>query len=294
MDHEPVLLEEVIKILEPERGGAFIDATIDGGGHSAKILEHLPKNGLLVGMDQDGKMIEKAKIKFMEEGRLKLLSGNFGNIKEIAAPLADNFAGILFDLGLSIIQLKESGRGFTFQKDEPLVMTFKSAPGAGDLTAEEIVNKWSREDLQNMIKELGEDRFARKIAQAIVEARKLAPIKTTGDLSDIILRAVPKRYHYSRIHPATRTFQALRITVNNELEQLKNGLEGAWQILGGRGRIVVISYHSLEDRIVKKYFKHLADTKGAAILTKKPITPSREEVRANPHSRSAKLRAIQK
>lgn len=294
MGHKPVLLEEVIGFLNPESGKYFIDATADGGGHTEKILKKLPSDGLLVAVDQDEEMIERLKVKFEGEGRLKFLNGNFGDLYDLCRGYAKSYDGILFDLGFSSIQLEESKRGFSFQKDEPLLMTYKKNPEAGDLTAQEIVNKWSEADLREVIKKYGEERYARQIARAILRAREKFPIQTTRALSEIILKAVPRKYHFGRINPATRTFQALRIAVNDELNVLRSGLEGAWRLLGKKGRMAVISFNSLEDRIVKHYFRNLAKNEGAQILTKKPIVAEQKEVVLNPRARSAKLRVIEK
>jgi len=294
MSHDPVLLNKVMQFLRPEDGTAFIDATINGGGHSSEILKRMSRNSLLLGIDQDEEMLEKVRLRFEHEDRLHTITGNFRNLYELAHNLANGYDGILFDLGLSSIQLESSGRGFSFQRDEPLIMTFKKNFEPGDLIARDIVNQWREEDLARVIKEFGEERFAYSIAKHIVLARKSFSIQTTGELIRIIFKAVPKKYHHSRIHPATRTFQALRIVVNDELGALEDGMQEAWKLLKDGGRLVIISFHSLEDRLVKKYFNKLKSGEGATILTKKPVVPSKIDIEENPRARSAKLRAIVK
>ncbi len=217
--------------------------------------------------------------------------------------------GILFDLGMSSWHLEKSGRGFSFQNDEPLIMSYahnekskiKSQKSKIQiknkkyfLTAEEIVNKWSREAIERILREYGQERFAKRIAKKIVEERKIKPIKSTFQLVEIVKRAIPKRYQRQKIHPATRTFQALRIAVNDELENFKKGLSQSLEILEKGGRIVTISFHSLEDRICKNFFKEQNQKGLLKILTKKPITPSSQEIQKNPRASSAKLRAVEK
>jgi 16S rRNA (cytosine1402-N4)-methyltransferase len=188
------------------------------------------------------------------------------------------------------MQLEKSGRGFSFQKDEPLLMTLKSEPGPNDLTAREILNKWSEKEIADVLYKYGEERYSRRIARAIFERRKKKAVETTLELIDIVRASVPRSYRHGRINCATRTFQALRIAVNDELNALEEGLEKAWNALNDKSRMIVISFHSLEDRIVKNFFKKT----GGKILTKKPIVPSEEEIKNNPRSRSAKMRAIEK
>jgi 16S rRNA (cytosine1402-N4)-methyltransferase len=201
---------------------------------------------------------------------------------------------ILLDIGLSSNQFEDSGRGFSFQKDEPLIMSFKKDLKETDLTAKEILNTWDRENIEAILKGYGEEQFAWKISKAIVERREQKPIETTFELVDIVKSATPKFYHHRKIHPATKTFQALRITVNDEIESLKDGINKGFNILNKDGRIAVISFHSLEDRIVKQFFREMEDSGVGKRITKKPILPSEEEIRENPRSRSAKLRILEK
>ncbi|MEK7567268.1 MAG: 16S rRNA (cytosine(1402)-N(4))-methyltransferase RsmH [Patescibacteria group bacterium] len=296
MAHIPVLLNEAIKILEPERGRAFIDATADGGGHTEEILKRMNANAILVAVDRDESAIERLKNRFFGDSRLKLVVGNFRNLKSLAKNFSKVYDGIIFDLGMSSDQLNPpaggSGRGFSFKKDEPLLMTYETKPGPNQLTAASVINSWPEEKLAEILKDYGEERHARRIAKAIVEERRRLKILSTLRLAEIVSRAVPALYRRNKLHPATRTFQALRIAVNDELGTLEEGLDGAWQIIAIGGRIAVISFHSLEDRIVKNFFRDKKSKGEAKILTKKPLRSADEEVKINPRSRSAKLRAI--
>lgn len=284
--HLPVLQKEVLWHLQPKPNENFIDCTIGNGGHSSAILEKTGPRGKILGIDRDPKQIENCKLKI-------------GNLKTRAILVCDNFAclqeivkknrfkpvhGILFDLGMSSWHLSESGRGFSFQKKEPLDMRYNSA---SQLTAEKIVNYWSKIELEKILKEYGQEKKAGKIAQKIIEARQVKPIKTTAQLRQIVSQA--------RTAPQ-RTFQALRIAVNDELNNIKKALPQAQDVLKPGGRLVVISFHSLEDRIVKDFFKQPGHGggDGLKILTKKPVTPDLKEIRVNPRARSAKLRACQK
>jgi 16S rRNA (cytosine1402-N4)-methyltransferase len=201
---------------------------------------------------------------------------------------------ILLDIGLSSNQFEQSARGFSFQKDEPLIMSFKKDLKETDLTAREIVNTWDEVNIQTILEGYGEEQFAWKIAKAIVARRQENPIETTFDLVEIIKLATPKFYHHKKIHPATKTFQALRITVNDEIESLKEGVSKGFNILNRGGRMAIISFHSLEDRIVKQFFKDKQTKDEGMLITKRPIVPTEEEIKENPRSRSAKLRVIQK
>lgn len=291
MNHTPVLLEEAIDFLKPEKGKYFIDATVDGGGHSEIILSRLPKDGVLIGIDRDENMLQKAKERFKEDKRFIGVAGNFSDIYEIGTRFAPAFDGIIFDLGISSYQLEESGRGFSFLKDEPLDMRFDVR---GGITAKDIVNSWDEARIGRIIKEYGEERFARRIARSIVVSRNKKQICTSHELAGIITKAIPARFRRGKINPATRTFQALRIAVNDELHFLSKGTVGAFTLLKPHARLVIISFHSLEDRIVKQTFRELAKNSEAVILTKKPVVPSKQEILFNPRSRSAKLRAVEK
>jgi 16S rRNA (cytosine1402-N4)-methyltransferase len=292
MGHKPVLLNEVIKLLRPDEGRVFIDATIDGGGHAREILKKMEKKAILIGIDRDEEMISRLQKEFGGDRRLKLKVGNFRNLDELAGEFAKKCDGILFDLGLSSIQLESSGRGFSFQKDEPLLMTYESDPGPEAINAAQIINSLPENELVEILKNYGQERFAVRIARAIVSARQKERILTTRQLAEIIKTAVPRFYRYQKIHPATRTFQALRIAVNDELDALSSGLKKAWEILAPGGRIAVISFHSLEDKIVKTFFIQKRDQ--AAIFTKKAIKPQAAEITDNPRSRSARLRSAEK
>lgn len=274
--HIPVLKEEVLKYLEPKDKENFIDCTVGQGGHAKAILEKT--QGRVLGIDLDKEQIENCRKEITE--RIVLVNDNYKNLKEIVQ--RENFHpvnGILFDLGYSTWHI-ESDRGFTFQEDQALSMSYE-----GSLKAEQIVNNYSQEELERVLKEFGQERFYRLIAKEIVKSR---PIKTTFQLVEAIRRAVPRTRE--RIHFATRTFQALRIEANQELDNLEKALPQAEEVLAKGGKLVVISFHSLEDRIVKNFLKQSK----LKILTKKPITPSLEELKANIKARSAKLRAAEK
>jgi len=294
MTHQPVLLKEVLYYLNPLPGGNFIDCTVGLAGHALPILKQATPDGKVLGIELDEKVIKKLVLqvrgyKFREN--LILVQENFANLKKIVRK--NKFQpvnGILFDLGMSSWQIEESGRGFSFQKDEPLIMRYDS----NGLTTQEIVNQWPEKELIEIFKKYGEERYAWQIAQGISRTRRIKPIKTTFQLIEIIRRAVPAKYRHGRIHFATRIFQALRIATNDELNNLKKALPQALDILTSGGRLVVISFHSLEDRIVKNFFRQAAKENQLNILTKKPIRPTQEEIKLNPRSRSAKLRATLK
>ena len=287
MIHKPVLVKEVLEYLDPKPDENFIDCTIGEGGHSKLILEKNGPGGKVLGIDADPQQIENSKQLEKEFGeRVILINDSYVNLKNIVK--ANNFNpinGILLDLGMSTEQLSQSGRGFTFLKDEPLDMRYNEN---SDLSAEKIINEYSEKGIEKILQEYGEEKFARKIAGKIVEERKVEKIQSTFQLVEIIKNSVPIRYHHGKIHFATRTFQALRIAVNGELENIKNVLPDAVSLLAPGGRLVVISFHSLEDRLVKNFFKESSNLK---VLTKKPVTAQGEEVNSNPASRSAKLRA---
>jgi len=295
--HIPVLLKEAIEYLDPKPGDTILDATIDGGGHAAAICEKISSNGLLIGIDQDKEIIKAAESKMQKlKCKVILLNGNFRDLSELIAPYnIKSINGAIFDLGMSSLQLEESGRGFTFQKNEPLLMTFKSELDSNDLTAKEIINKWNEKEIGDVLYKYGEERYSRKIARGIIEARKKKPLETTFDLVEVIRVNVPAMYRNNkRINCCTRTFQALRIAVNDELGALGEGIEKAWNLLSKKSRLVVITFHSLEDKIVKNFLKEKKEKGKGKILTKKPIRPFLEEIKSNPRSASAKLRAIEK
>lgn len=280
--HIPVLQKEVLKYLNPKSNQNFIDATVGNGGHALAILEKVLPKGKVLGIDWTPEMIST----LPKRNNLILVCGNFSNLKEIVRQKKFNkVQGILMDLGMSSWHLEESGKGFSFLRREPLDMRYSPR---NQLTAEKIVNYYSCFELERIFSQYGEEKFARQIAEKIIEQRKKRPIKTTLQLVEVIKQAVPKSYLRARIHFATRVFQALRIAVNDELNNLEKGLNEAQEVLNKGARIVVISFHSLEDRIVKNFFK----SDSFQLLTKKPITATYQEIKINHRSRSAKLRAV--
>jgi len=298
MSHIPVLSKEVIEILNPKPKEFIIDGTIGNGGHSVEILKKIGPKGKLLGVDWDKGAIERLnrdlKLQiYPNAANVILVNDNYANLPEILKEKKlEKADGLLLDLGFSSDQLETSGRGFSFLKDEPLDMRYCTSQIITDINAATILNSYSEKQLAKNFFQYGEERFSKRIAKKIIEERKKEPLKTTFDLVKIIKKAVPKNYEKGRIHPATRIFQALRIYVNNELGNLSKILSKLEDILKPKGRAVIISYHSLEDRIVKQQFKLLEKEGKAKILTKKPIRASEEEIRQNPRSRSAKLRAI--
>lgn len=293
--HVPVLPNEIITGLDIREGDVILDGTVNGGGHSALIAEKFPKVKI-IGLDLDQSALERAEVRLnAAKADFVLYESNFRDLDlALEALNVKAVDKILLDIGLSSNQFESSGRGFSFQKNEPLLMTFKAEPEDGELTAAKIVNSWTEENLAKIIYEYGEERYSRQIAKAIVDARKKKSIITTLDLVAIIKGAVPKSYQYGRINPATKTFQALRIAVNDELNNLKIGLEKGFANLKSGGRMAVVSFHSLEDRIVKNYFKELVNKERGILASKKPIVPTVAEIMANPRARSAKLRIIEK
>ena len=286
--HVSVLLQEAVDALAVKPGGHYIDATAGGGGHTQEIVK---RGGIVLALDQDPDAIEVLKEKFKDNEKVTVAQGNFGDLGEIASAngFGNGVDGVLFDLGLSSYQIDSSGRGFSFRKEEILDMRMNKT---GTLTAKDIVNTWSGSELYDLFTRIGEEHFAQKIVDKILETREEKEIETGLELSKIVEKAVPVRG--GPIHPATRIFQALRIAVNDELSQLKKGLEEAFSILSSQGRMSVISFHSLEDRIVKLAFLGFERKHLATVLTKKPITPGIVEVETNRRSRSAKLRILQK
>jgi 16S rRNA (cytosine1402-N4)-methyltransferase len=294
--HVPVLLQEVINVLAPSPGDVVLDGTAGGGGHAEAILDKIGPTGRYIGIDADQYALARVRAHLGTDPRVILVEANFRTLDKVAAandlPAIDK---ILLDLGLSSDQLVDGGdapgRGFSFSRDEPLLMTLTSAPKPEDLTARDVVNDWAEESLADIIYGFGGERNARKIARAIVYERDLRPIETTGALAEIIERAIP---HHGRVHPATQTFQAIRMAVNDELGALEEAIEKGVTILRPGGRIAVISFHSLEDRTVKRFFKEYEDAGTGIRITKKPIVPERAEILGNRRARSAKLRCFQK
>ena len=302
MIHQPVLLNEVIKYLNPKPDENFIDATVNGGGHAMAILEKNGPRGRVLGIEIDSEIYKEFKKKldgaddkqFQNLKRLTLVNDSYVNIGKIANKYKfKNIKGILFDLGMSSWHLEISNRGFSFQKDEFLDMRYNIAENK-ILTAMQVLNTFTEKELTDIFWKYGEERYSSRIAKKIIKERKIKPIRSTFDLVEIIKRSVPTSYRYRRIHPATKTFQALRIFINQELDNLQIGLERGFQILKNGGRMVVISFHSIEDRIVKNFFKNKKGEGSGILLTKKPIIPSNSEVKKNPRSRSARLRASEK
>lgn len=292
--HKSVLLKESVLGLNlpSDEEAVVVDATFGGGGHSLEILKQFPRTKVLA-IDEDTGAWERVKEKFEKfTRRIVFYNGNFRHVKDLVG--VNMVDGVLFDLGLSSDELSNSGRGFTFTKNEPLLMSMKVNPSPEDLTAKEIVNTWQEENLVAILRGYGEESFAKRIAKKIVEIRMTKPFETTFDLVEALDQAVPTVYKRRKIHFATKTFQALRIAVNDEMRALQEGLENSFSLLKSGGRIAVISFHSLEDRIVKNFFRDAVKDGRAVLVNKKIITPSDAEIKDNPRSRSAKLRIIQK
>ena len=293
MAHAPVLLNEVLEILEPKSGKIFVDGTVGGGGHAVPIIERLAPGGIFLGIDWDEELIKnlESRIKNLTPRLKKVVirAGNYADLPEILEEEhLGKIDGLLVDLGFASDQL-ERGKGFSFMKNEPLIMTYSKDTSP----AYQLLNQLNRTELERILRDYGEERYAARIAEAIREREKKSLIRTTGELAEVVRQAVPNSYERGRINPATRTFMALRIYVNDELENLKKLLRQISEIMNSGGRVAIISFHSLEDRLVKNHFRDLAKEGKVHLLTKKPITPTEEEARSNPRSRSAKLRAIE-
>jgi 16S rRNA (cytosine1402-N4)-methyltransferase len=293
--HIPVMSEEVLLLLVRGTDRTYLDCTVGYSGHAEKILEASGSNSRLIGFDRDEVAIAASREKLARfGGRVLLFHGHFVDLKQhLTLSGISQVDGILFDLGVSSPQLEEPARGFSFQEDGPLDMRMDQSMSG---TAAELVNRWPEAQLADTIFQFGEERFSRRIARAIVCARQRHPLATTKELVSVIEGAVPANYRHGRLHCATRTFQALRIAVNQELDCLEPALRDAVDVLSPGGRLCVISFHSLEDRIVKHTLRTLSSTDypKVVVLTKKPQVPSMEESGRNPRSRSAKLRAAQR
>ena len=291
--HIPVLLHESIDTLELGAGKIFLDGTLGGGGHSAEVLRRFPSTPLgaspqvrIIGLDRDPGAVKRVK----EKLGIETVEENFSDLDKVLENLdIPSVDAILLDLGISANQLEESGKGFSFQKNEPLDMRMSDK----GFTAADILNSWDEHAIELILRGFGEEKYSRKIAREIVEKRSRSPFKTTFDLIKTVQEVKPRTFR-DKIHPATKTFQALRIAVNEELSALESGLEKGFKALGPAGRFAVISFHSLEDRMVKNFFRDKVKEKTARQITKKPIVPSEEEKQVNPRSRSAKLRVIEK
>ncbi len=306
-NHVPVLLNECIQGLNIKENGIYVDGTLGGGGHSIEIVKRL-KNGKLIGIDQDICAINAAKKRLSDySDKVIFVNDNFKNVKDIFKDIGiQNADGFIIDIGVSSFQLDEAERGFSYMQDAPLDMRMDTK---NTLSAEYVVNNYSLDRLNNIIFEYGEERWAKRIAEFIVKQREIKRIQTTFELVDIIKKAIPKGVRKDGPHPAKRTFQAIRIEVNKELEVLKSAVDDMTELLYSKGRLCVITFHSLEDRIVKNAFKKQENPctcpiefpicvcgkkPKANIITKKPIIPSQEEIEFNHRSRSAKLRILEK
>lgn len=306
--HIPVLLGEVLEYLAPERGGTFIDGTLGGGGHAEAVLERLPATGRLIGIDRDWEAVHAAENRLRGYGgRFTALHGNFFSMKALLGEIGVQEAnGILLDLGVSSHQLDTPERGFSYKADAPLDMRMDAT---APLTAREVVNTYSPDALAHLLWDYGEERFGRRIAEHICRAREQKPIETTLELAEIARLAIPAKYRNEPQHPARRTFQAIRIEVNAELRELDRAVEDACDLLQKGGRLCIITFHSLEDRIVKQAFRRFehpctcpssapvcicGKEPKAKILTKKPLTASEEETAENSRSNCAKLRCMEK
>jgi 16S rRNA (cytosine1402-N4)-methyltransferase len=294
MSHIPVLLEEIKTALELKAGDVYVDGTLGLAGHAKAMYLAADKKATIIGFDKDGDSLKKAKVALEEIGAQPILfKTSFASMKKcLVLEQVASVHAILLDLGVSSPQLDTSGRGFSFRFDEPLLMTMNESVDEHTLTAKDLLSSLSTEQIETIIKNYGEERYAKSIARAIVAHRELEPIETTFQLVDIIKGAVPSIYRHGKIHPATKTFQALRIAVNDELGDLEKGLEAAFDLLAPEGKLAVITFHSLEDRIVKHFMKDKVLASKGVLYSKKPIVPTEVEIKNNPRSRSAKLRVI--
>jgi len=288
IEHFPVMGREMLEIISPVEGGIYVDATVGLGGHSEMLLEKIGQGGKVVGIDRDDNALARTAER-LHDSRLILQKGSFSDMESILHSQGIDLAdGVLLDLGVSMMQLKDPERGFSFNSNERLDMRMDSSQ---ELSAWDVVNGYSERELVRILKEYGEEYRAVKIVRSIVNDRNKKRIDTCKELAEIISRATGRT---GKVHPATKTFQALRIEVNKELDELKNGLDASLRVLRRGGRLCVISYHSLEDRVVKHFIKERAKAGIVKQLLKKPLVPAIDETRANPSSRSAKLRGAEK
>ncbi len=290
--HQSVLTREVLELLAPKDGEIILDATAGAGGHAEALASAAKVR--LVAFDADAAAVARVRERLARFGeRTTVLEANFSDTEKILASMGvSRINKALFDLGWNRGQLY-AGRGFSFMEDEPLLMNYGTTPASG-FTARDILNSWSEEAIADVLFGYGEERYARRIAKVIVQTRRTHSIETTHQLVELIAGAVPAGYRHGRLHFATKTFQALRIAVNDELRSLDQGLRGAWNMLASHGRLAVISFHSIEDRAVKRLFLEFAREDAGRLVVKKPLTASREEIAQNPSARSAKLRVIEK
>ena len=292
--HTTVLLKEATDALAIKKDGVYVDATLGAHGHGACIVEALGPKGVYIGIDADPTAVRGAKESLRASATVKLVVGNFREINLLVEKEGiTQVDGVLADLGWRMEQFSGNGKGFSFQVDEPLVMTFGDE-GSYPFTAHDIVNTWDEENIESVLTGYGEERYAWRIAKGIVEAREQGDIQTTFALKAVIESSIPAHYRHGKINPSTRTFQALRIAVNDELGALDALIKGAFEILKPNGRIAIITFHSLEDRIVKHTFRNFAHDHLGTLVTKKPILPTREEMNSNKRARSAKLRIFEK
>jgi 16S rRNA (cytosine1402-N4)-methyltransferase len=291
--HTPVMLEGVLCQLDPAPGKTIVDATVGTGGHAEAILRRIMPGGRLIGIDRDQESLAVAKEKLEDfAGSFELIYGNFMEIESILKNLRiKKVDGILFDLGISSFQLSNPERGFGFQYNGPLDMRMDRN---SYISAYDLINNLTEEELSNLLRLFGQERWHNRIARFLVRQRQTHPINTTEELTDIVVRAIPYSYQHYRIHPATRTFQAMRIAVNRELETLETALTDSVELLAKGGRLCVISFHSLEDRVAKLAFRKASLEEKMRILTNKPQQPPESEKKDNPSSRSAKLRAAER
>lgn len=287
VEHLPVLLREVIELLAPGRGGIYVDATVGLGGHSEEIMKTIGREGRIIGIDRDERALARAAGRLTDE-RMVLRKGRFSEVKTILDSLDVRAVdGILFDLGVSMMQIRDLARGFSFNSEERLDMRMD---GSQAFSAWDVVNTYDEKELVRILREYGEEYLAPRIVRAIIAERSRRTIDTCAELAGLISKACGRR---GRIHPATKTFQALRIEVNREIEELKAGLDASLDVLKPGGRLCVIAYHSLEDRVVKNFMRDRAKEGRVRLLVKKPVVPGAREIRENPSSRSAKLRGAE-
>ena len=291
-NHTPVLLQEILEYLQLTTDQIVVDATLDGGGHAKAIADACPGIKIL-GIEWDPSLARTFFTRHPElSGIVEVINDSYESLGKICDDKSVSPDRILFDLGLSSLHYEESGRGFSFLRDEPLDMRFN--PETTAETAGHILNNATREELTKILSDFGEEQFAGQIAAAVAIARRTAPLRTTRELADLINSAVPEWYRHRKIHPATKTFQALRIAVNHELENISKGIDAALSALKSGGRILVVSFHGLEDKIVREKFKEAVKNKIAQWVTRQTIRPTWEEIKKNPRSRSAKLKIIEK
>ena len=294
MKHITVLLEEAVEALALTKTATVVDATLGAGGHARRILAELGSKGTFIGFDADSTALAALRDLQKSKSTVHLVHSNFANIhSELLKLNIENVDAILADLGWRTDQFTDGGKGFSFSSDDSLLMTYGD-PSEYMFTASDIVNGWNEEDMANVFYGYGEERYSRQIAKAIVEYQKKKKIVTAAELAEIIFTSVPVSYRHGRIHPATKSFQGLRIAVNDEFKVLETFIASAWQALAPNGRLAIISFHSLEDRIVKHTFRNYVQTKSGVLITKRPIVAGSDELTKNPRARSAKLRIIEK